>query len=169
MSTKKQKAEKAEKTEKPAKSENKSKNPPKWGTEAWIDAYPWTKMDKDRRRRVRNALGLKGNPATTQVIDIVDEGMLIVRDAFAARKLDIPVQEISKAKAASEALKGFFMRATNTVVAYDLSVKWGLNGVPVVKPCNGKCKKPCDCKIKKPCEKTCEKTCKKTCKKGKKA
>ena len=156
MSTKKQKAEK------PA---NKAKNPPKWGTEAWIDAYPWSKMDKDRRRRVRNALGMKGNPATMRVIDIVGEGLTIVRDAFDARKLSIPVQEISKAKAAAEALRGFFTRATNTVVAYDLSVKWGLSGVPVVKPCNGKCKKPCNGKCKKPCKKTCKKTC---CK-GKKA
>ena len=30
---------------------------PKWGTREWIAAYPWSEMDKNRRRRVKKFLG----------------------------------------------------------------------------------------------------------------
>jgi len=41
-----------------------AKNNPKWGTEEWIRAYPWSQMDKDRRRRVRNLLALPDDVKT---------------------------------------------------------------------------------------------------------
>ena len=81
MSTKKQKANQPV---------NTAKKAPKWGTDEWITAHPWSKMDKDRKRRVRKLLGLEGNPVTDQVIDNIKEGICFVRDALRARNMAIP-------------------------------------------------------------------------------
>lgn len=122
------------------------KKAPKWGTHGWIDAYPWSKMDKDRRRRVRNALGMKENPIEGQVADIVAATVRGVVRRLQVRGIEVPVKDIEKAKAAVEALNVFFLRGVNTLIATDLASKWHLT-------CDGECMKhresgKCTCKGK---------------------
>lgn len=113
---------------------NISKNAPKWGTSEWIDTYPWSKMDKDRRRRVRKALGMKGNPLEILLVNAVAEGVRRSVKRLKARGIDVPVKDIEKVKASVEKFNEFATKAANTIVAVDLASKWHLT-------CDGECMK----------------------------
>lgn len=123
-----------------------AKKAPKWGTEEWITAYPWSKMDKDRRRRVRKALDMKENPIEGQVVDFVAETVRGVVNSLKVRGIEVPVKDIEKVKAAVETLNVFFICGVNTLIATDLASKWQLT-------CDGECMKhresgKCTCKGK---------------------
>lgn len=109
---------------------------PKWGTEAWINAYPWSKMDKDRRRRVKKALGMDDNPLEALLVEAVAEGVRHSVKRLKERGIDVPSDEIEKVKAAVEGFKQFAAKALNTIVAADLARKWN---IPY--ECGGKCTK----------------------------
>lgn len=127
------------------------KKAPKWGTPGWIDAYPWSKMDKDRRRRVRKALGMNENPMEGQVVDLVAATVRCIVRRLRARGVEVPANDIEKAKAAVETLNVFFLRGVNTLIATDLASKWHLT-------CDGECTDHC---------KSGKCTCKGKCKKAK--
>lgn len=127
------------------------KNAPKWGTPEWLDAYPWSKMDKDRRRRVRKALGMNDNPLEILLVEAVAEGVRRSVKRLKARGIDVPVNEIEKVKAAVEKFNEFATKAANTIVAVDLASKWHLT-------CDGECTDHC---------KSGKCTCKGKCKKAK--
>ena len=128
-----------------------AKKAPKWGTEEWITSYPWSKMDKDRRRRVRKALDMKENPMEGQVVDFVAETVRGVVSSLKVRGIEVPVKDIEMAKAAVETLNVFFLRGVDTLIATDLASKWHL-------ACDGDCTYHC---------KSGKCTCKGKCKKAK--
>lgn len=128
-----------------------AKKAPKWGTEEWITAYPWSKMDKDRRRRVRKALGLNGNPEILEVVDRLAKLVKCTVGALSERCYDMSVADVEELKTAVERLNAFANRSVNTLVACELARKWHLT-------CDGECTDHC---------KSGKCTCKGKCKKAK--
>ena len=124
---------------------------PKWGTEEWITAYPWSKMDKDRRRRVRKVLGLNGNPEILEVVDRLAKLVKCTVGALSKRRYDMSAADVEELKTAVERLNAFANRSVHTLVAYELCRKWNLT-------CDGECMDHC---------KSGKCTCKGKCKKAK--
>lgn len=131
-------------------SRNKAKSP-KWGTEEWIVAYPWSKMDKDRRRRVRKELGFKGNPEILAVENRLAKLVKCTMETLSKRNIDMSVADAEELKSAVECLQTFANLAVDTFVSYELARKWHLT-------CDGECTDHC---------KSGKCTCKGKCKKAK--
>lgn len=115
------------------------KKAPKWGTEAWITTYPWSKMDKDRRRRVRKELGLNGNP---EILEVVDRLAKLVKCTVGALSkqyyYDMSVADVEELKSSVECLYAFANRSVNTIIACELARKWKKDSCGGCKP---SCKK----------------------------
>lgn len=124
---------------------------PKWGTEEWITAYPWSKMDKDRRRRVRKELGLNGNPEILEAVGRLVKLVGCTMRALSERRYDMSVADVEELKTAVERLNAFANRSVNTIIACELARKWHL-------ACDGECTDHC---------KSGKCTCKGKCKKAK--
>lgn len=128
------------------------KKAPKWGTEAWITTYPWSKMDKDRRRRVRKELGLNGNPEILEVVDRLAKLVKCTVGALSKRcYYDMSAADVEELKSSVECLYAFANRSVNSIIACELARKWHLT-------CDGECTDHC---------KSGKCTCKGKCKKAK--
>lgn len=120
--------------------ENQSAKAPKWGTKEWIMAYPWSKMDKNRRRRVRKVLGLDdelGEMVIRQynlVGHMVEDTLTTLKDCG----IKLCPQDLKHARQATNVLEKFMTSAQDELIAYGLCDKWGLL------KCNKPCKKPCN-------------------------
>jgi len=126
-----------------------AKKVPKWGTEEWITAYPWSKMDKDRRRRVRKELGLNGNPEILEAVGRLVKLVGCTMRALSERRYDMSVADVEELKTAVERLNAFANRSVNTIIACELARKWHLT-------CDGECTDHCNsgkCTCKGKCKK----------------
>lgn len=139
--------EKKEKQTKKTQPQNQDAKAPKWGTEEWIIAHPWSKMDKDRRRRVRKVLKdedeslFKTDGGAVEYVDYLCE---ILEKA----NVKVPKLTVDKTKVAATKVDEFMTRTRDTLIAQALHKHW----------CD---KKPCaGCSDKKPCKQTCKKSAK---------
>ena len=110
-----------------------AKKAPKWGTEEWVVAYPWSKMDKDRRRRVRKELGINGNPEILEVEGRLAKLVKCTMETLSKRNIDMSVADVEELKSAVECLHAFANLAVDAFVSYELGRKWNIG-------CDGKCK-----------------------------
>lgn len=131
----------------------KTKTQPKWGTEEWVKSHPYSKMDKDRKRRVRNLLGIKCD-APFPIRSYVGDAIKALNDVG----LDLNKKDRDKLASACATVEDFLVSAQDELIARQLLVKWG-----IIKPT--KPTKPC----KKACKSECKAKCDSKCKKGKKA
>jgi hypothetical protein len=110
------------------KKENQGAKAPKWGTKEWIIAYPWSKMDKNRRRRVRKVLGLDDELGELVIRQYHIVGSM-VEDTQAALKdcgIKLCPQDIKRVRQATNILEEFMTSAQDKLIAYGLCEKWGL-------------------------------------------
>lgn len=151
------------------KKENQVAKAPKWGTQEWVTAYPWSKMDKDRRRRVRKALGDIDITAPTggTAHDYVDS----LLEGLKAAKVVVATSVIKDVYKAADKVDNFMVCVRDVLVAAALYRCWGLPMNKGGKICDSK--KSCDTctanvePCKKPCKKPCKELCKKSCKEKK--
>lgn len=91
---------------------------PKWGTKEWIAAYPWSRMDRKRKRRVLAVL-----PKETSELLAQDVGYVPYLHALAAGV------EFAKPAASSRVVKLLNAIDTNAVKVIDVVVAGALEGV----------------------------------------
>lgn len=121
---------------------------PKWGTPEWIMAYPWSKMDKDRRRRVRKVLKDEDQSLFTPMGGSAKYIGDYIK-MLASIKVSVPHRTIDEVKVAADRVDGFITGANDALIAMALCRHW----------CD---KKPCAgcCSDKKPCKQTYKKSAK---------
>lgn len=126
----------------------KSVGKPQWGTEAWIKAHPWSKMDKDRRYRVSKLLkiGKEGKV-------FLNEHDTIIRNIVEATKARLPrmgmglcSKDADRVEKAVAVLTDFMVSTRDMMVANALRYEWEL-------VCDGNCtthtkQGKCSCKGK---------------------
>jgi hypothetical protein len=130
---------------------------PKWGTMEWIMAYPWSRMDKNRRRRVRQVLKNE-DKSLFEPIGMASEYIDYLCKLLAKANIDIPKRTVKDTMEAATEVDYFILCSRDELIAQALYRRWCAD-----KPCAG-----CSDK-KKSCKKSCNKPCKQTCKKSSKA
>ena len=94
---------------------------PKWGTWEWIKAYPWSEMDKDRKRRVRKALGLELPEFASVEADVIVNTDLMMQFGILLNK-----KTREKVMKSAQFVDDFFKASKNSIIAAALARKWGL-------------------------------------------
>lgn len=94
---------------------------PKWGTWDWIKAYPWSDMDKDRKRRVRKALGLELPDFATVEDDVNTTIDLLRRFGILLNK-----KTYDKVMKNTLFVDDFLKASKNSIIAAALARKWSL-------------------------------------------
>lgn len=140
--------EKKEKQTKKTQPQNQDAKAPKWGTEEWIMAYPWSKMDKNRRFRVRKVL-IDEDDSLFETDGGAVEYIDYLCEILAKANVKVPKRFVDKTKIAAVQVDNFMTCMRDELIAQLLRKHWYDK-----KPCAG-----C-CSDKKPCKKTCKKSAK---------
>ena len=94
---------------------------PKWGTKEWIAAYPWSKMDRKRRRRVIAALPKERGDLLAQ-----DAGKVPFLHACMANTLFESKKAIEHVCKLLDTIDASAVKVLDAVVAAWLTEAWGL-------------------------------------------
>lgn len=97
------------------------KTAPKWGTKEWIAAYPWSRMDRKRRRRVIAALPKERGDLLAQ-----DAGKVPFLHACMANTLFESKKTIERVCKLLDTIDASAVKVLDAVVAAWLTEAWGL-------------------------------------------
>ena len=103
----------------------KEANAPKWGTEEWIAAYPYSKMDRKRRARACKAVGpefmaeFKEGPHTCCLLARLDKLM----NKYG---VELAKSDMAKFEKALIAVSGYEAAVYDEVFGRKLAQVWGL-------------------------------------------
>lgn len=100
---------------------------PRWGTKEWIAAYPWSRMDRKRRRRAERVVGkelvddLRAGPFTCCILTRMEHvmekyGAKVPKPKGAQQRLERALVEVSR----------FERDLYDAAFAAALAGKWGL-------------------------------------------